>query len=171
MDGRELVAYSPVKLQPEDRPAPVTSFPPAAEMKTNEELYLAGLRIEQFHAPNAKPDPYWQEALKRDPGDVRVNTALGIDAIKAGRFAEAEQYLRKALERATDRSHLAQGWRTLLLSGFGVEGTGEDGRRLRAVRQGHVVRRLAQRGLLRNGPNRLSAAVISEPPLPTPTIP
>ena len=40
---------------------------------------------------------------KRDPGDVRVNTALGIDAIKAGRFAEAEQYLRKALERATDR--------------------------------------------------------------------
>ena len=102
-DGRELVAYSPVKLQPEDKPAPVTNFPPAAEMKTNEELYLAGLRIEEFHAPNAKPDPYWQEALKRDPGDVRVNTALGIDAIKAGRFAEAEQYLRKALERATDR--------------------------------------------------------------------
>ncbi|OHB66156.1 MAG: hypothetical protein A2Y77_13535 [Planctomycetes bacterium RBG_13_62_9] len=102
-EGRELVAYSPVKLQPEGRPAPVTSFPPAAEMKTNEELYLAGLRIEEFHAPNAKPDPYWQEALKRDPGDVRVNTALGIGAIKAGCFAEAEQYLRKALERATDR--------------------------------------------------------------------
>lgn len=102
-EGRELVAYSPIKLEPEDKPAPVTNFPPAAEMKTNEELYLAGLRIEEFHAPNAKPDPYWQEALKRDPGDVRVNTALGIDALKAGRFAEAEQYFRKALERATDR--------------------------------------------------------------------
>jgi len=102
-DDRELITYSPVRLQPEDRPAPVTSFPPAAEMKTNEELYLAGLRIEEFQAPNAKPDPYWQEALQRDPGDVRVNTAMGIDAIKAGRFAEAEQYLRKALERASDR--------------------------------------------------------------------
>jgi tetratricopeptide (TPR) repeat protein len=102
-EGRELVAYAPVKLQPEDKPAPVTSFLPAEQIKTNEELYLAGLRIEEFHTPNAKPAPYWQEALKRDPGDVRVNTALGIDAIKAGRFAEAEQYLRKALERATDR--------------------------------------------------------------------
>ncbi|MCX5644249.1 MAG: DUF5107 domain-containing protein [Phycisphaerae bacterium] len=103
VDGSELVAYSPVKLQPEDKPVPVTSFPPAEQMKTNEELYLAGLRIEEFHAPNATGDPYWQEALNRDPGDVRVNTALGIKAIKAGRFAEAEQYLRKALERATDR--------------------------------------------------------------------
>ena len=66
-DGSELVAYSPIKLQPEDKPAPVTNFPPAAEMKTNEELYLAGLRIAEFHAPNAKPDPYWQEALETRP--------------------------------------------------------------------------------------------------------
>ena len=38
------------------------------------ELYLTGLRIEQFHNPTLDPDPYWEEALKRDPGDVRVNT-------------------------------------------------------------------------------------------------
>ncbi len=103
VDGRELVAYSPVKLEPEPMPAVVTPFPPPAEIKTNEELLLAGTRIEQFHAPGASPDPYWQEALKRDPGDVRVNTAMAIDAIKGGRFAEAEQYLRTALVRATDR--------------------------------------------------------------------
>jgi len=30
-----------------------------------------------------------------------VNTVLGIDAIKAGRYADAEKLLRKALERAT----------------------------------------------------------------------
>jgi tetratricopeptide (TPR) repeat protein len=103
VDGKELVAYSPVKLQPEAMPAVVT--PPAApsEIKTNEELYLTGLRIEQFHAPGALPDPYWNEALKRDPADIRVNTAMGIDAIKAGKFAEAEKYLRTALQRATDK--------------------------------------------------------------------
>jgi tetratricopeptide (TPR) repeat protein len=102
-DGKELVAYSPVRLQPEAMPAPVTSPLPPEQIKTNEELYLTGLRIEQFHAPAATPDPYWEEALKRDPGDVRVNTALGIDALKAGRFADAEKLLRKALERATDK--------------------------------------------------------------------
>jgi tetratricopeptide (TPR) repeat protein len=102
-DGRELVAYTPVRLQPEAMPADVTNPLPPAEIKTNEELYLTGLRIEQFHAPGALPDPYWSEALKRDPGDIRVNTALGIDAVKAGRFADAEAFLRKALARATDK--------------------------------------------------------------------
>lgn len=113
-EGRELVAYTPVKLEPEALPAAVTPFPAPADMKTNEELYLAGLRNDQFRAPGAsadllqpsgmaRVDPYWQEALKRDPGDIRVNTALGIECIRGGRFAEAEAHLRKAAERATDR--------------------------------------------------------------------
>ncbi|MDP9174959.1 MAG: DUF5107 domain-containing protein [Planctomycetota bacterium] len=102
-DGKELVAYSPVKLTSEAMPAPVTAWPSPDEIKTNEELYLAGMRIDQFHAPAASADPYWQEALKRDPGDVRVNTALGIESIRAGRFSDAESYLRKALVRATDK--------------------------------------------------------------------
>ena len=83
-------------------PADVVPPPPPAEIKTNEELYLTGLRMEQFHAPgNADPNAYWQEALRRDPGDIRVNTVLGIDAIKGGRYADAEALLRKALVRAT----------------------------------------------------------------------
>ena len=101
-DGRELVAYSPIRLEKETMPSPVVEPPPPAEIKTTEELYLTGLRMEQFHAPgNADPNAYWQEALRRDPGDIRVNTVLGIDAIKAGRFADAERLLRKALERDT----------------------------------------------------------------------
>ena len=101
-NGRELVAYSPVRLQPEKMPSPVVPPPAPSAIKTNEELYLTGLRMEQFHAPgDADPNAYWQEALRRDPGDIRVNTVLGIDAIKAGRFTAAEGYLRKALERDT----------------------------------------------------------------------
>jgi hypothetical protein len=99
--GRELVAYSPVKLQSESMPAPVTNPLAPAEIKTNEELYLAGLRLEQFHSPNGDPNTYWQEALRRDPNDIRVNTAMGIDAIKAGLYPDAETLLRKALDRAT----------------------------------------------------------------------
>ena len=101
-DGRELVAYSPVRLEKQPMPSPVVPPPPPSAIKTNEELYLTGLRMEQFHAPgDADPNAYWQEALRRDPGDIRVNTVLGIDAIKAGRYAAAEAYLRKALERDT----------------------------------------------------------------------
>jgi len=101
--GKELVSYSPIRLTPEAMPKPVTAPMPPAEIKTNEELYLTGLRAQQFHSPTVDPIPYWQEALRRDPGDARVNTVLGITAFKQARYAEAERSFRKALERLTDR--------------------------------------------------------------------
>jgi hypothetical protein len=100
--GREVISYSPVRPANEATPAPVEApYPPPAQISTIEELYLTGLRAEQFHSPNTNPLIYWNEALRRDPGDVRVNTAMGVDGLRAGRYAEAEKYLRKALERAT----------------------------------------------------------------------
>jgi tetratricopeptide (TPR) repeat protein len=100
-DGHELVAYSPVRLAPVPRPAVVTP-PPAPEKITNdEELYLAGLRIDQFHDPKLDADPYWDEVLKRDPGDTEANTGLGLLDLRNAKFASAEQHFRKALERLT----------------------------------------------------------------------
>lgn len=99
--GRELVAYSPVKLEPATPPEPVKGPPSPEEVKTIEELYLAGQRIEQFHTPNQEPEPYWEEALRRDPGDARANTALGIRELKQMKFQQAEQRFRKAIERLT----------------------------------------------------------------------
>ena len=101
--GKELVSYSPIRLTPETMPKPVTPPPPPSEIKTNEELYLTGLRAQQFHSPSVDPIPYWQEALRRDPGDARVNTVLGITEFKQARYAEAEKSFRKALDRLTDR--------------------------------------------------------------------
>ncbi len=82
-------------------PQPDRPPPPPGEIKTGEELYLTGLRIEQFHDPALEPEPYWDEALRRDSGDARVHTALGIRQFKQARYAEAEGHLRKALERLT----------------------------------------------------------------------
>jgi len=101
--GKELVSYSPIRLKPEPAPKAVTTPPAPANVPSNEELYLIGLRAEQFHDPGIDPEPYWREALRRDPGDVRVNTVLGIAAYRKARYEEAATLLRKALERATDR--------------------------------------------------------------------
>jgi tetratricopeptide (TPR) repeat protein len=99
--GKELVAYAPTQLPPAAAPSPVKDPPSTKEIKTVEELYLAGQRIEQFHSPKADPEPYWQEALVRDPGNARVNTALGIRRFKQARFDEAAQHFRTAIERLT----------------------------------------------------------------------
>jgi tetratricopeptide (TPR) repeat protein len=101
--GRELISYSPIRLTPMAMPKTVTPPAPPRDIKTNEELYLIGLRAQQFHDPGIDPIPYWEEALRRDPGDARVNTALGITQFTKARYDDAEKYLRTALERPTDR--------------------------------------------------------------------
>jgi len=99
VDGRELVAYSPAPKRSDPMPPVVTPPPAPAEFKTNEELLLAGQRAGQFHSPTLEPDPFWQEALRRDPGDARVHTAYGIVKLERMMFTEAERHFRRAIER------------------------------------------------------------------------
>ena len=57
---------------------PVVEPPlPPKEIKTVDELYHDGLRLEQFHNAALAPYAYFQEALRRDPGNYDVNTTLG----------------------------------------------------------------------------------------------
>jgi tetratricopeptide (TPR) repeat protein len=44
---------------------------------------------------------YYNEGLKRDPGDYRINTQLAILSIKDYNWAQAEKYLRTAVARIT----------------------------------------------------------------------
>ncbi len=101
-DGREIVSYRPAPRKGSPMPSPVKRPAPPGEIKTAEELYLTGLRLEQLHSPAMEPAPYYEEAVRRDPLDVRANTALGILSLKHGRFEEAEARLGKAIERATE---------------------------------------------------------------------
>ncbi len=97
----ELVTYQPHPRQDVPMPAPVKRPVPPSDIKSNEDLYLTGLRIEQLYSPSFEAAPYYQEAIRRDPGDYRANTALGILYCKLWRFEEAEKLLRIAIERAT----------------------------------------------------------------------
>ncbi len=100
-DGKELISYKPQKKPSTPMPSPVT--PPAApkDISTIEELYLTGLRLEQFYNPAFEPYPYYEEALKRDPDDYRVNSALGLLYLKRAMYQEAEEKLQRAVKRAT----------------------------------------------------------------------
>ena len=69
-----------------------------SEIDTCEQLYLTGLHLEQYrHATWCALD-YYEEALRRDPRDVRNNNAVGLWYLRRGRFAKAEPYLRTAVK-------------------------------------------------------------------------
>jgi len=100
-DNKKIISYKPVKKKGAPMPEPAKPPPPPEEIKTNEELYLTGLRLEQFYNPALEPLPYYEEAIKRDPGDSRVNTQLGIFYLKKGLFEKAEETLNRAVKRIT----------------------------------------------------------------------
>ncbi len=103
VQGKVILSYRPAEhqLPNYEKPKPVKPFPAPEEMKYVEELYLAGLRLDQFYNASVDPMPYYLEALKRDPGNYNVNTQLGIKAIKAYDWKSAEKYFRTAVERIT----------------------------------------------------------------------
>ena len=74
------------------------------QIKTNEQLFLTGQHLEQYRHATWSPVDYYEEALRRDPNDIRCLNALGLWYIRKGRFALAEEYLRKAVKLITKRN-------------------------------------------------------------------
>ena len=77
---------------------------PPEQVKTNEQLYLTGMHLEQYRHATWMATDYYEEALRRDPNDIRCLNALGMWYIRKGRFALAEQYLRKAVKLSLKRN-------------------------------------------------------------------
>lgn len=117
--GRRLLSYTPRAADIEKIPDPMPPAKMPEEINTNEELYLTGLHLEQYRHATYLPDPYYLEALKRDPGDIRANNAYGMLLLRRGRFSEAEKYFRAAILRMTGRNpnpYDSEAWLNLGLS-------------------------------------------------------
>ena len=102
--GRKLLEYTPQEKKIESIPDPMPPAKLPEEILTNEELYFTALHLEQYRHATYLPDPYYLEALKRDPGDSRVNNAYGLLLMRRGDFTGAEKHFRAAIARITDRN-------------------------------------------------------------------
>lgn len=118
LDGQDMEDLSVIatwgrcgRLEWQAEPDEIRPVPDAAEaaqrpveIKTNEQLYLTGLHLEQYRHATFSPVDYYEEALRRDPDDYRCNNALGLWYIRKGRFELAEKYLEKAVKTLIRRN-------------------------------------------------------------------
>ena len=103
--GREIIHYAPPEIRSATSiPEPATEPPAPKDIASSDELYITGLHLEQYRHATRYPEPYWEEALKRDPLDSRCNTALGLLKLKRGQFTEAETNFRHAIQGQTRRN-------------------------------------------------------------------
>ena len=98
LEGKHLMTWhaDPDEIRPIPDPAEAALLP--EQIKTNDQLYLTGLHLEQYRHATYSPVDYYEEALRRDPMDYRCNNALGLWYIRKCRFDKAEQYLRRAVK-------------------------------------------------------------------------
>lgn len=103
-DQQVLLDFTPLPDERPEIPAPATPAKHPSEIASNEELFLNGLHLEQYRHATFAPEPYYEEALRRDPLDSRCNNALGLLLLRRGKFAEAESYFRTAIKSLTRRN-------------------------------------------------------------------
>jgi len=100
----DILSYSPPGEESRERKRELATEPPApGEIASNDELYFTGEHLELYRHPTREPEPYWQEALRRDEGDFRSNLALGRRLLNRGLLSDAEGYFRRAVARITRR--------------------------------------------------------------------
>ncbi len=87
--------------------AAITELQPAVEpadprdVESVEQLYLTGRHLEQYRHATRSPEPYWNEALTRDPGHWASHVALATLRYREARYPDAERHLRAAISRLT----------------------------------------------------------------------
>ena len=97
--GQVLIRYTPIVKENTAIPDPAKAIPEPSELKTNEELYLAGLHLEQYRHATWCAEDYYAEAILRDPTDIRNNNALGLLYLRRGEYQRSEKYFRSAIEK------------------------------------------------------------------------
>jgi tetratricopeptide (TPR) repeat protein len=102
--GSVLVSYQPVNEHEESIPEAAKPAKEPEEIRSIEQLYLTGLHLEQYRHATFDATDYYREALKREPGDIQNNNALGLWLLKRGQFAKAELHFRAAIKTLTERN-------------------------------------------------------------------
>ncbi|MGZ3756757.1 MAG: DUF5107 domain-containing protein [Mucilaginibacter sp.] len=103
-EGEEMVRYEQTERKTDEIPTPATAPLLPHEIESNEQLFLIGQHLEQYRHATYSPVPYYEEALKRDPSDIRNNNALGVWYLRRGQFEKSEAYFRVAVATSTLRN-------------------------------------------------------------------
>ena len=133
--GGQVIAY---RAAPSASPAfPPATEPPAPEATpSSDELYLTGVHLEQYRHATRSPEPYWREALRRDPLDSRCNTALGFWRLRRGEASLSEQHFRAAVRRLEERNANPRDGEAFYGLGLALRMLGREGEALDAFAKG-----------------------------------
>ncbi len=99
--GDTLLSYRHSRPINAPLPEPEALPLPPEKVKSQDKLYVIADRLNKYNNQQQAIE-YYTEILKRDPADIRTNTAMGELSLKNGRFSDALGYFNTALDRDED---------------------------------------------------------------------
>ncbi len=116
--GTQMLSWQ--KQPPLNEPFPETYEDPSTpDSYTNsQDLFFAGLKLEQFGNTNYDYMAYYKAALARDPNNVLANTQIGTVYLKRGAYSKAQKHLEKAVKIVTGNHKKAQDATSLFYLGI-----------------------------------------------------
>lgn len=99
--GRQLARWQKQPLLNEEFPDIYHDPLDPGEYTTSQELYQAGLKLEQYGNTTFDYMKYYERALQLDPDHVATNTRLGQLYLKRGEYEKAQSYLKRAADIVT----------------------------------------------------------------------
>ncbi|KQS41810.1 DUF5107 domain-containing protein [Pedobacter sp. Leaf194] len=103
-NNRALLRYNEQDNKNRSLPEAAKAAPEPQEVSSVEMLFLHGQHLEQYRHATYKPVDYYQEALRREPGDIRSNNALGLWYLRRGQFSLSQGFFEKAIETSILRN-------------------------------------------------------------------
>lgn len=125
---RTLVTWTEIGSPREEaaEPEPAAEPPAPEEIGSVEELALVATHLDLYRHATRSPEPYWHEALRRDPAHVDSLVGLARRAYVAGAAAEARDHLERAVRRLTRLHRSPRDTTAVYLLGLVREELGDD---------------------------------------------
>jgi len=100
-EEKVIISYKPVTEEKVEIPDAAKAIDAPELIERVEELYLAGLHLEQYRHATYSPEDYYLEGLRRSPEDCRLNNAYGLLLFRRGDFIASERYLKMSVKTIT----------------------------------------------------------------------
>jgi len=126
MSGDEVIAeYTEKRFEKHNMPEVISDMPSAAGMQSADELYLAGVHVDQYRDPATLPDSYWKEALNRNIN--HIPSLIAMAKYELGRYSldSAKRYAERAIKALTLFNERAQSGEAYYTMGRILEAKGE----------------------------------------------
>lgn len=100
-NGKCIAKYAQENFDELKMPPVKDPMPLAAEMQDADEMYRAGVHVEQYRDPAVMPDAYWLKALERNPKHVPSMLAMANYCYNMQDFEKAKAYAEGAIKQLT----------------------------------------------------------------------